>query len=106
MGRIEREARKRASKYKGLATIVEPQVNAAKLLRLAHERELPVVVRWRGSDGLERQTPPAYVLSVDAAGDGVFARLDRGTRHTVPFRVDCSQVTLVHPRLEEHPEES
>lgn len=85
-------------------------MNAAKQLRLACERGQEVVVQWKGKGGAKRQTPPVYVLAVDRvfAGGQEFdvALLDNGTRRSEPFPVACSKVTLVHPVIEEPPEEN
>lgn len=98
--------------YHGLDQIVRGRqaVNSAKMLRLARERDQRVVVRYEGRDGLSRQTPPVHVLAVDdiEAGDSVHhvALLDRGGRRTNPFSLNCAKITLVHPALEEPPEEA
>lgn len=72
-------------------------MNAEKQLRLACRREIPVVVQYE-RDGQRRQTEPVKVDFVTPDGD-VWLLRRRGIEST--FIVNASEVTLVHPQIEE-----
>lgn len=80
-------------------------MNAAKMLRLACERDHQVVIRFEGANGTMRQTPPVHVLAVetkhfpDIGSAFDIAFFDRGGRHDDPFTVGCAKIRMVHPVL-------
>lgn len=69
----------------------------AKQLQLACKRQVRVVVQYE-RDGTRRQTEPVRVDLVTPDGD---AWLVRQSKHANAQIVNASEVTLVHPLIEE-----